>query len=349
MRMELKTIIKLKEKYLLFSEDDKIFSIYDKEEKKFILRIKHNSNFDFEKMKNDLQRINTIGYLLEQDYNKIIYKLLKDYDYVFEEIGIEKSRKILEFYNLEDSIFFNKFIESAKFGHFDFSDVTFVFHDLSKVSIAIIEALLGYNPKKILIFSPDSYVEPIDVVNSKIFNIEQLREKKQTIVKRYFDNNSKLEILSDDMLEKYSFINSQKYIHIVVKGRFSKEKILYINDFALNEGHMCIFSDINRYKVLFGPIVIPGESACIRCLINQTSSIAYFKEENYSVISKIYIYFLLGLILRTLFYISGDRLKYLLEDAQIPINRVFSINKEDLLGEVEYFHKDVNCSCFNSD
>ncbi|WP_156099359.1 hypothetical protein [Caloranaerobacter azorensis] len=346
MKMEFKTMIKLKERFLLFSEDGKIFSIYDKDEKKFILRIRPNFDFDFERMKNDLQRINTIGYLLEQDYNKIIYKLLKDYDYIFEEINIEKSKKILEFYNLEDSISFNKFIESAEFDIFDFSDVVFVFHNLTKASLTIIEALLGYNPKKILIFSKDSYVEPTDVVNSKIFNIEQLREKKQDIVKRYF-NSSKLEIFQDDMLEKYSFINSQKYIHIVFKGRFSKEKILYINDFVLNKGHMCIFSDINRYKVLFGPLIIPGESACIRCLDNQVSNIDYFIEENYSVVSKVYIYFLLGLILRTLFYISGGRLKYLLEDAQLPINRIFSINKSDLLGEVEYFNKDVNCLCFN--
>ena len=89
---------------------------------------------------------------------------------------------------------------------------------------------------------------------------------------------------------------------------------------------------------------IGGESACLRCMQKQELLTEYYPGEN-SFLDRATWHLFAFFIIRTLYYIKDRNLYYLLSDAQIPINKVMTISRDDITAKMRYLHRDVSCAC----
>ena len=71
----------------------------------------------------------------------------------------------------------------------------------------------------------------------------------------------------------------------------------------------------------------------------------YYNGEN-SFIDEVHAHLFQFFLLRILYYIKGKNLYYLLSDVQIPINKVFTIQKDDITASVKYILRSNKCGCY---
>lgn len=340
--LKINSVVKLKNNYILFEEDSSTLCIYDKEKNLIVFKVKHNLNLDIKLMQQQLLRPNTLEYILKQPYRNIAGKLLKDYTDIFEELDEKNTLNELSRLDMLDVVSYDSFIEGTELSE-DFSLNSLVVYGLSNVNLCLLETLKNNNFKEFILIDDESLVETTDIYNSLLYKFENLNETKKSIVGKHYCNNNKVVIKSMNFLKEMN--PNTKYIHLVFKGAMDTTKLLEINDILVSKKDLILYFDINKEKVVIGPLVVSSESACLKCMDKDQILNKYYDNHNQELTCDIYMHLLCYFIKRTLYHIKGDNLTNLLEDVQIPINKIFSINKGNLKGEVSYIYKNIYCHC----
>ena len=124
----------------------------------------------------------------------------------------------------------------------------------------------------------------------------------------------------------------------------SADRLIELNDYMTERKATVLFYNNTNKENVIGPLVIGGESACLRCMQNQDILKEFYPGEN-GFLDRAAWHLFAYFIIRILYYIKGRNLYYLLSDAQIPINKVMTVSRDDMTAKMKYLYRDVSCPC----
>lgn len=340
--MELATIVKLKDKYLFFN-DGNMICVYDMDENLVKLKLACKDVIDTYALKRELAKPHTLHWLSKKKYFSWLGVLISKYNDLFEVVGEENLLWERTKNNLTDIISRENYAENVEIS-MDFSDSTLVLYGLSGINVTIAEAVRDLNYKSIILINRDEVVEAEDIEDETgIYTYKDVLQKKKDILSDYFNKrNEKVKIINLQDLNDLTVID--KSIFIIENNSLSKEELLGINRFVTKHRKLALFFQMQPDKLIFGPLVVGGESACLECLEHGELFEKYYGIKSVPIDS-VFRYMLMFLIKRTLCYVKENDLYILLGDVQIPINKIFKIDRFTMRGEFDYIYRDVDCTC----
>ncbi|MED9904698.1 MAG: hypothetical protein UFG06_11010 [Lachnospiraceae bacterium] len=329
--MDEHAIIKMKADYILFQEDEFV-CVYDKKQQIVILKVKAGEGACDEAVKEELKRPHKVCWLAGQRYFKWFGAILMKYPDIFEELSEKQAERELAeadyFSVVERSRFADNFFVDA-----DFSGTRLLFYGVNSVTVLAAKELMRYGFKEMVFIDYDASYSADGMNSFAAFGEQELKASLLL-------ENSAIQVVSG--LEEPA--ENEDDIYFVNGAGMSAEALLKINDYIVGHQKLCLFVNVTKKKLVIGPLVAGGESACLNCMQRDGSLSKYYPGGN-AYMDSTYYHLLLFFILRTLFYIKGKNLYYLLQDAQIPINKVFTITKEDITVQVDYIYRSVGCGC----
>jgi hypothetical protein len=340
--MELTTIVKLKDNYLFFNEGN-MMCIYDMDDSLVKLKFACKDIIDTYTLKRELSKPHTIHWLKKQSYFSWLGVLMSRYSDMFEVVEADTLQWERMKNNLTEIISRESYAENAELS-VDFSHSTLVLYGLSKTNVMIVEAVRDMNYKNIILINRDELVEADDIEDETgIYSYQDLLKTKKDILTDYYRERShKINLLEQQELESLAAVD--KSIFIIENDGLSKEELLRINLFITEHKKLAIFFQMHQEELIFGPLVVGGESTCLECLEHSGHYEKYYGVKSIPIDS-VFRYMLLFLIKRTLCYVKENDLFILLGDVQIPINKIFKINRLNMRGEFDYIYRDIKCSC----
>ncbi len=339
--MDVNTVIKLKKNYLLFI-DNEYLCIYNREKKviNFKLRIDNNT-FD-KKVEEELKRCHSIRWFSKQRYWNWLGILIMKYSFLFDVLVEEDCIKEIEEDNYLSVVKRENFSETF-IPNSNFSNTTIVLYGMSHFNIRLLSQLKSYNFKSIVLIDRDEVVEVEDIGNKGgIFCFQDLGKNKSKILREKLNFNN-LEIVSNRNIN--NLLNKENSIYLIGKSDIPKEELLIINKFIIDNSQVALFFNINKKNdFVFGPLVIGGESTCLECLKRNDILDKYY-DDDFVCFESTFSYLAEFFIIRTLLYIKENNLIYLLKDSQLPLNKIFLINKDNLQAKMVYSYRNEECSC----
>lgn len=318
--MDENTRIQLKENYVLFQDGDCI-GVYDKESKLLILRIKAGEDAFSISIQRELARPQKIAWLAHQDYWKWLGTIVKNYPDLFDVVGEE------------DVITKNE--DNNYFSIVDRGNFAEKFHGNSQ-----------FMGSQIFLWGDTA-------LNRALYRELQTNTDRIFIIKREGDmaeENCSYKLMEDldyIMIDekdvKDTIIRSIDVVLCDATG-ISVQNLLKWNAFITKKECVTLFYKNGLEQAVIGPLVVGGESACLSCLDQQDKLKKYYDREN-GFLDSVNIHLLLFFILRILYYVKDDNLAYLLSDVQIPINKIITINKKNIMAKMEYIYREPACAC----
>lgn len=321
------SIIKLRDDYIFF-QDEEYICVYKKSAKLVVLKLKVGENVYKDYVKEDLNRPHKVQWLAKQTYWKWLGIAILKYPDMFEELSETEADACVQKTDYFSVVRRSHFAENYQVDHF--FERTRLF-------------LWGATPLNKILYNSIKEIIP------KLYVIKNENDM--------IDENSFMTISGEEMLEKIMekdcIISKQDLgrmgvtkddIFFIDASCIPTEQVLDMSDYVVSKDAVALFYGNRSETAVIGPLVIGGESACIHCMQNQAILEDYYSGENSFLdkpVSHLFMYFLT----RILYYIKDNNLYYLLSDAQIPINKVITISKENLTAKMRYLYRDTACLC----
>ncbi len=324
--------VMLKEDFCFF-QDGEFVCLYSKSQKLIVLKLKAGENAYSEAVSDDLKRPHKLEWLSQNKYWKWLGTVIKKYPDYFDiyeegkkETGefLKKMAKENDYFSVVDRMrFAEKFAVDSSF-----ADTKVYFYGLTDLNIYLFREIAD-KVSDIRIIKRN-----FDLIDNNSFIGY---EKEQDFVKEYQG------IIVDE--DKFSFDEvSKDALFMADLTGVSKEDALKMNRKTESLETVTLFYANKRKEAVVGPLVIGKESACLKCLEDEGVYDRYFTGEN-SFLDSVNVHFFGLFVNRALDYIKGTNLYYLLSDSQIPINKIFTLDKGNLTGSVNYVYKSTKCEC----
>lgn len=321
------SIVKLKEDYVFF-QDEEYICVYQRSTKLVVLKFKAGENIYNDYIKEDLNRPHKIQWLAKQTYWKWLGIAMLKYPDLFEVLDEEQADKCVKETDYFSVVKRTHFAENYQ-----------VNHSFEKTRVF----LWGATPLNKLLY--DSLKESItelyviknenDIIDESSFmGISGDEKLEQSIAMDYI-------VLEKDL--KNVEVSKDDFFFIDASG-LKAVQLVAMSDYVVSRDAVALFYGNTNKEAVIGPLVIGGESACVHCMQNQGILEDYYSGEN-SFLDKAVAHLFMYFIIRILYYIKDNNLYYLLSDAQIPINKVMTVMKENLTAKMKYLHRDIACSC----
>lgn len=324
--MEEKTVIKLKEDYVFF-QDGIFVCLYEKHKKIVVLKMKVGEGAYTENVKSDLSRPHTLKWLAKQRYWSWLGLVIMRYQNYFDILNEEQIAKNRVETNYFSVVKREHFAESF-FVSSDFDKVRIFLWGATAVNLLLLKSILKHTVDVYLI------CDTLEIETDSFMSSQQERNilnrlgNDRCIVERQLET---LDIREDDLF----FVDATGV---------AEEELLRINDFLAASGCVVLFYGNKNKEMVIGPLVVSRESACMRCLQLQGLMNSYYNGEN-SFLDEVHVHLFQFFLMRIFYYIKGKNLYYLLSDVQIPINKVFTIQKDNITARVKYILRSNGCNC----
>ncbi len=328
-------IVQWNSRYVFFQDHSDHLMVYDTEKSLAVLRIPYAVNLAA--LQHAIRLPVRLGALLEGTFGPLMGKLYGKYPEMFIEISVEAAKFSYDWATLQDTLQINKFLPTAHFDVTPLAQSTFVIHGLGILALDLVELLRKQGAGCVLMVNYGETVEVADLNNS-LFQVNQLGQLKSVHLQKKFGNQITVIEASE---VKTQVANKPWVLHLAPKEEKNREWLFEINEMAQTLNQRVLFMTIDEQSILMGPLVIPKESGCLACLSQWHNTYG----ENFAPnsLSLAFRNILMGFITRIILYTQGDHFRFLLEDAQIPFNQVFVIDKSTLAGRSDIFHREVDC------
>ncbi len=321
------SIVKLKEDYVFF-QDEEYICVYQKSTKLVVLKLKVGANAYSDSAKEDLKRPHKMQWLAKQTYWNWLGIAMLKYPNFFEELSESEADKCVKKTDYFSVVNRTHFAENYQVDSSFAKTRIFLWGNTS------LNKLLYDNMKETVsdIYLIKNEEDMIDENSFLAIAGEEALEQKIVSERMIFkDELAKLGVTKDDLF----FVDATG---------LSADKLVEISDYVVSKNAVSLFYGNTNKEVVIGPLVIGGESACIHCMQNQGILDNYYSGEN-SFLDRATSHLFMYFITRILYYIKDNNLYYLLSDAQIPINKVMTVSKENITAKMRYLHRDTECSC----
>lgn len=321
------SIIKLKEDYVFF-QDEEYICVYQKSTKLVVLKLKVGVNVYSDSTKEDLKRPHKVQWLAKQTYWNWLGIVVLKYPELFEELNeveADKYVKKTDYFSVVDR---THFAENYQVNH-SFEKTRIFLWGATSLNKLLYDSMKETVPELYLIKNED---DMIDENSFMAISGEEMLE--QNIVKNHIifkQEMSQVGVSKDDIF----FIDA---------SGLPADKLVAMSDYVISQNAVALFYGNTNKEAVIGPLVIGGESVCMHCMYNQGILENYYSGEN-SFLDKAVYHLFMYLITRILYYIKDNNLYYLLSDAQIPINKVMTVAKENVTAKMRYLHRDTACVC----
>lgn len=322
------SIVKLLEDYVLFQEDEYV-CIYQKSTKLVVLKLKAGKNAYTEAVKDDLSRPHQLKWLAKQPYWKWFGLVALKYPEFFEEMNESKAEKYVRKADYFTVVNREHFAENYQL------DCKF-----EKIRIF----LWGASALNKLLY---------DEIRDKVVDLYLIKNESDENDENSFltlsgekeleNNIEKNRILLQDDLMQMDIRRADLFL--VDATGVSEERLLEINEYVVRKDAVALFYSNSFKTAVIGPLVVGGESACIHCMQNQGLLKKYYAGGN-GFLDQTFSHLFIFFVMRILYYIKGTNLYYLLSDAQIPINKIITITKDNIVAKMKYLYRDVDCICY---
>lgn len=320
-------IIRLKEDYVFF-QDGAFVCVYRKSTKLVVLKLKAGEKAYSDAVRDDLDRPHKVQWLMKQPYWKWLGIVLQKYPELFDEVSeteAEKSAGKTDYFSVVNR---THFIENYQVDP-SFRNTKVYLWGATPLNKLLYDNLKDMVPQLYLIRNDD------DMIDGNSF----LGRTSESLLEQGIPDGHMLPAAEKDLWKV-----SRDDVFLVDATGLNTEKLIEINDYVISQKTVALFYGNTARKAAIGPLVIGGESACLRCMQNQGVLEEYYPGENSFLdrpVSHLFAFF----IIRILYYIKDRNLYYLLSDAQIPINKVMTISRDDITAKMKYLHRDVSCAC----
>ncbi len=320
-------MIRMKEDYVLFQENAYV-CVYRKSTKLVVLKLKAGDNAYSNAVRDDLERPHRIQWLMKQPYWRWLGVVLQKYPELFDEVSEDEAEKDAERTDYFSVVNRAHFIENYQVDH-SFRKTKVYLWGATPLNKLLYENLKEMVPQLFLIRNED------DMADENSF----LGPGGETQLEQ--------DIPEDHMLsaaEKDQWKVSRDDLFLVDATGLDTELLLEINDYVVSRKTVALFYGNTPTEAVIGPLVIGEESACLQCMQNQDVLNQYYSGEN-CFLDRAFWHLSAFFIIRILYYIKDRNLYYLLSDAQIPINKVMTVSRENITAKMCYLHRDTGCKC----
>ncbi len=321
------SMIRLKEDYVFFQEDVFI-CVYRKSTKLVILKLKAGKGDWNAAVKEDLKRPHRLEWLSKQPYWNWLGILLLKYQDLFEELTEAETNNAVKKADYFSVVNPTHFAENFQV------DASFVQTQVYLWGVTPLNKLLYENLKETI---PEVYIvrkeEDLADENSYM-GLSGEKQLEEAIPKDRI-------IPEKEMTDRRGIRDA---LFLVDGTGMNADRLIEINDYVTDHKAVALFYNSTNKDTVIGPLVIGRESACLRCMQNQDILTEYYPGEN-GFIDRPTWHLFAFFVLRILYYIKDKNLYFLLSDAQIPINKVMMVSRDDMTAKMKYLHRDVNCPC----
>lgn len=324
--MEEKTVIKLKEDYVFF-QDGVFVCLYEKHTKMVVLKMKVGEESYIENAKNDLSRPHTLKWIAKQRYWKWLGIVIMRYQGYFDILNEEqtiRSRVETDYFSVVKSEHFAEGYSVTS----NFDEMRIFLWGTTDINFLLLKSILNHTTDVYLICDTSSIETDSFMSSQQESEMLNYMGKDRCITEQQLES---LDIRENDLF----FVDATGV---------AEEEILRINDFLATSSCVALFYGNKNKEVVIGPLVVNGESACMRCLQLQNLLNNYYSGEN-CFLDEVHAHLIQFFLKRILYYIKGRNLYYLLSDVQIPINKIFTIQKDNITASVKYILRSNGCSC----
>ena len=321
------SIVRLKDDYVFFQEDEYI-CVYRKSTKLVVLKLKAGKNAWNDSVKEELNRPHQVQWLAKQSYWNWLGLLMLKYQDLFEELNeteTDRAVKKTDFFSVVNPTHFAENFQADA----SFRQTKIYLWGVTALNMLLYESLQGIIPTVCMIRKEEDLAD----VNSFAGLEGEKRLEAAVPAERI--------ITEKEMMERNI---GQDDLFLIDGTGLDAERLLGISDFITERKAVALFYNSTNKETVIGPLVIGGESACLRCMQSQDLLTKYYPGEN-SFLDRATWHLFAFFITRTLYYIKDRNLYYLLSDAQIPINKVMTISRDDITAKMKYLHRDVSCAC----
>lgn len=320
-------MIRLKEDYVFFQED-LFVCVYRKSTKLVILKLKAGKDAWNDAVKEDLKRPHGVEWLSKQPYWNWLGILLLKHQELFEELTEAEAEKATERADYFSVVNPTHFAENFQV------DPSFEQTRIYLWGATALNKLLFENLKE---FVPEVYMirRAEDVADAGSFaGISGEKQLEEGIPQD--------RIIPEKELKDRGGIRDALFL---ADGTgMSADRLVELNDYVTERKAAALFYNNTNRENVIGPLVVGGESACLRCMQNQGVLKEFYPGEN-GFLDRPGWHLFAFFILRILYYIKGKNLYYLLSDAQIPINKVMTVSRDDMTAKMKYLYRDTSCTC----
>ena len=321
------SVVRLKDDFVFFQENEYI-CVYRKSTKLVMLKLKAGKNVWNDAVKEELKRPHQVQWLAKQPYWNWLGLLMLKYQDLFEELSeaeTERAVKKTDFFSVVNPTHFAENFQVDT----SFQQTKIFLWGVTALNMLLYESLKESVPEVYMIRKEEDLAD----VNS-FAGLTGERRKEETIPEDRI-------IAEKDLAGRK--VNNDDLFLIDGTG-LGTDRLTEINDFITERKAAALFYNSTNKAAVIGPLVIGGESACLRCMQKQELLTEYYPGEN-SFLDRATWHLFAFFIIRTLYYIKDRNLYYLLADAQIPINKVMTISRDDITAKMRYLHRDVSCEC----
>lgn len=321
------SIVKLKEDYVFF-QDEEYVCVYQKSTKLVVLKLKAGTNAYDNGVKEDLKRPHKMQWLAQQVYWKWLGIAMLKYPDLFEELTeaeADQSIKELDFFAVVNR---THFAENYQVSH-SFETTRIYLWGRTPLNKLLYDTLKDAATELYLVMDEDELIDESSYLGISGEKALELGIEKEHIIAK--QEMLQMEVTKNDLF----FVDATG---------LSADQLLALSDYVVSHNAVALFYGNTSTDAVIGPLVVGGESACLRCMYNQEKLRNFYSGENGfldKAVSHLFLYF----IIRILYYIKGNNLYYLLSDAQIPINKVMTVSKENMTAKMKYVHRDTTCVC----
>ena len=321
------SVVRLKDDYVFFQEEECI-CVYRKSTKLVILKLKAGKNAWNDAVKEDLKRPHQVQWLAKQPYWNWLGLLMLKYQDLFEELSeaeIDRAVKNTDYFSVVNPTHFAENFQVDA----SFQQAKIFLWGVTALNMLLYESLKETIPAIYMIRKEEDLAD----VNS-FTSLDGERRMEEAIPEERI-------IAEKDLAGRKV---SRDDLFLIDGTGLGTDRLTEINDFITERKAAALFYNNANKAAVIGPLVIGGESTCLRCMQNQDILTEYYPGENGFLDRPVWHLFAF-FILRTVYYIKDKNLYYLLSDAQIPINKVMTISREDITAKMRYLHRDVSCAC----
>ena len=321
------SVVRLKDDYVFFQEEECI-CVYRKSTKLVILKLKAGGNAWNDAVKEDLKRPHQVQWLAKQPYWNWLGLLMLKYQDLFEELNeAETEQAVIKtdyFSVVNPTHFAENFRVDASF-----QQTKIYLWGVTALNMLLYESLKEFVPVIYIIRKDEDMA---DVNSFAGLNGERKLEEDVPEEKIIAEKDlTGRKVSSDDLF-------------LIDGTGLDTDRLTEINDFITERKAAALFYNCTYKATVIGPLVIGGESACLRCMQNQDILKEFYPGEN-GFLDRAAWHLFAYFIIRILYYIKGRNLYYLLSDAQIPINKVMTVSRDDMTAKMKYLYRDVSCPC----
>ena len=321
------SVVRLKDDYVLFQEEECI-CVYRKSTKLVILKLKAGKNAWNDAVKEDLKRPHQVLWLAKQPYWNWLGLLMLKYQDLFEEMSEAEADRAVKKADYFSVVNPTHFAENFQVDD-SFQQTKIFLWGVTALNMQLYESLKEFVPVICIIRKDEDMadVNSFAGLNGERKLEEDVPEEKIVAEKDLTGRK----ISSDDLF-------------LIDGTGLDTDRLTEISDFITERKAAALFYNCTYKTLVIGPLVIGGESACLRCMQNQDILTEYYPGES-GFLDRAVWHLFAFFILRTVYYVKDKNLYYLLSDAQIPINKVITISREDITAKMRYLHRDVACAC----